>query len=102
VHIRSIDRPAISTLHTMSKMLCLGMPLKDVVRAATEAPAKAIRRPDLGNLEVGAPGDAVLIEVQDGNFDYLDTVGMTLAGKKRLSLRGTVLGGRWWHDGETA
>lgn len=100
VHIRSIDGPAISTLHTMSKMLCLGMPLNDVVRAATEAPAKAVRRPDLGNLKVGAPGDAVLIELQSGNFDYLDTVGMTLAGKQRLGLRGTVLGGKWWHDGE--
>ncbi len=102
VHIRSIDGPAISTLHTMSKMLCLGMPLKDVVRAATETPAKAVRRPDLGNLKVGAPGDAVLIELQSGSFDYLDTVGMTLAGKQRLGLRGTVLGGRWWHDGEAA
>lgn len=102
VHIRSVDGPAISTLHTMSKMLCLGMPLKDVVRAATEAPAKAVRRSDLGNLKVGAPGDAVLIELQEGSFDYLDTVGMTLAGKKRLGLRGTVLGGRWWHDGEKA
>ncbi len=102
VHIRSIDGPAISTLHTMSKMLCLGMPLNDVVRAATEAPARAVRRPDLGNLKVGAPGDAVLIELQSGNFDYLDTVGMTLAGKQRLGLRGTVLGGKWWHDGEKA
>jgi len=102
VHIRSIDGPAISTLHTMSKMLCLGMPLKDVVRAATETPARAVRRPDLGNLKVGAPGDAVLIELQSGSFDYLDTVGMTLAGKQRLGLRGTVLGGRWWHDGEAA
>jgi dihydroorotase len=101
VHIRSIDSPAISTLHTMSKMLCLGMPMVDVVRAATDAPARAVRRPDLGNLKVGSPGDAVLIETLDGSFDYLDTVGMTLAGKKRLALRGTVLGGKWWHDGET-
>ncbi|MBM3548814.1 MAG: amidohydrolase/deacetylase family metallohydrolase [Alphaproteobacteria bacterium] len=100
VHIRSIDGPAYSALHTMSKMLCLGMPLPDVIRAVTEAPAKAVRRPELGNLKPGAPGDAVLLEIQNGRFDYLDTVGMTLAGKQRLALRGTVLGGRWWNDGE--
>ena len=86
----------------MSKMLCLGMPMLDVVKAATEAPALAVRRPELGNLKVGAPGDAVLLETQEGSFDYLDTVGVTLKGKKRLALRGTVLGGKWWHDGEAA
>ncbi len=100
VHIRSINGPAYSALHTMSKMLCLGMPMLDVVKAATEAPALAVRRPGLGNLKPGAPGDAVLIETQEGTFDYLDTVGVTLTGKKRLALRGTVLGGNWWHDGE--
>jgi N-acetylglucosamine-6-phosphate deacetylase len=38
-----------------------GIPLPDAVRAATEVPARAIGRPDLGTLDVGAPADAVLL-----------------------------------------
>ena len=40
VHALCIDGPAFDLLTTMSKFLCLGMPLGDVVRAATEAPAQ--------------------------------------------------------------
>ena len=45
-----IDGPAFDLLTTMSKFFCLGMKLEDVVRAATEAPAMALRRSDLGSL----------------------------------------------------
>ena len=48
VHALCIDGPAFDLLTTMSKFLCLGMKLDDVVRAATAAPAKALRRSDLG------------------------------------------------------
>ena len=39
-----------------------GVPLADAVRAAGEIPARAIGRPDLGRLDVGSPGDAVLLD----------------------------------------
>lgn len=38
-----------------------GVPLAEAVRAATETPARALGRPDLGTLEVGSPADAVLL-----------------------------------------
>lgn len=38
-----------------------GIPLAEAVRAATEIPARALGRPDLGTLDVGAPADAVLL-----------------------------------------
>ena len=38
-----------------------GIPLEEAVRAATETPARAVGRPDLGTLDVGAPADAVLL-----------------------------------------
>ena len=100
VHIRSINGPAFDNLVTMSKMLCLGMKLKDIVRAVSEAPARAIRRPRLGALKVGSPGDATLLKAVKGKFEYIDVTGATLQGGWRLAQRGVVLGGRWWHDGE--
>ena len=81
---------------TMSKFLCLGMPLDDVVRAATEAPASALRRSDLGAFRQGAAGDASVLALESGDFDYVDVTGEHLAGHLRLSARGVVLNGQWW------
>ena len=81
---------------TLSKFLCLGMDLNAIIRSATETPARAIRRHDLGTLKVGAAGDASLIRIDDGDFDYVDVTGEHLAGKKRISAHGMVIRGEWW------
>ena len=99
-HILSIDGPAFDLLVTMSKFLCLGMPLVDVVRAATSAPAAALRRPDLGTLEPGVATDASVLDLCDGDFDYEDADGVVLGGKQRLFPSGMVIGGRWWEGSE--
>ena len=97
VHALCIDGPAFDLLTTMSKFLCLGVPLGDVVRAATVAPAAALRRPELGSFMPGSVGDASILDLEDGSFDYVDSTGERLAGKQRLAGRGLVIGGRWWH-----
>jgi N-acetylglucosamine-6-phosphate deacetylase len=38
-----------------------GVALEEAVQAATATPARAIGRPDLGTLDIGAPADAVLL-----------------------------------------
>src|SRR5712692_2430683 len=50
VHTLSIDGPAFDLLHTLSKFLVLGVPLPQVIKAATSAPAAAVNRPELGSL----------------------------------------------------
>ena len=92
----SIDGPAFDLLVTMSKFLCLGMPLAGVIGAATEAPARAIRRDDLGHLRVGAAGDASVLDLRQGAFEYEDCDGETVTGNQRLFPAGLVLGGKWW------
>src|SRR3546814_19392657 len=79
----------------MSKFICLGMNLGDVVHCATAAPAKAIGRPELGVLSPGGPGDATVIEVEDGDFVYRDAIGERLDGRHRLACRGLVVAGEW-------
>jgi len=95
VHILSIDGPAFNLLVTMSKLLCLGMSLGDVIRCATEGPARGIRRPDLGTLKVGSAGDASVLDLVDGEFDYVDVVEETVKGKQRLFPVGMVVAGNW-------
>jgi len=94
-HSLSVDGPAFDQLVTMSKLLCLGMSLDDVVRASTETPARAIRRPELGTLEVGSVGDASVLDLVGGEFDYVDVVGETVKGDQRLFPAGMVIAGAW-------
>jgi dihydroorotase len=97
VHALCIDGPAFDLLTTMSKFLCLGMNLNDVVRASTSAPAKALRRNDLGSLRRGAVGDASILQLKNGEFDYVDVVGKHMTGDRRLEARGIVLNGQPWN-----
>ena len=63
VHALCIDGPAFDQVTTMSKFLCMGMPLPDVVAASTVNAAMALRRPELGSLKPGSAGDATLISI---------------------------------------
>ncbi len=94
-HELSIDGPAYDLLVTLSKMLCLGMTLEAVIKAATAAPAAALRRPELGTLVAGGIGDASVLSIENGRFDYVDVVGETFVGDQRLFPAGMVVGGRW-------
>ncbi len=97
VHSLSIKGPAFDLLHTMSKFLCLGLDLADVIRRATVEPAAAVKRPDLGTLAPGAAGDATLLAIESGRFTYADVMGEVFQGEQRLACRGVVVGGRWFH-----
>jgi dihydroorotase len=81
----------------MSKFLCLGMPLVDVIGAATVNAAFALQRPELGSFKPGSAGDATILSIKDGRFDYVDVVGEHLAGDRRICSEGVVIAGRWWH-----
>ena len=98
VHVVSINGPAFDNLVTMSKFLCLGMSLDQVICASTATPAKAIGRTDLGTLEVGAQGDAVVLNIEDGEFEYHDVTGDTFTGKQRLVAEKVILQGEIWHE----
>ena len=101
VHILCINGPAFDQVTTMSKFLCMGMPFSDVVAASTVNAAMALRRPELGSLKPGCVGDATLLSIQDGKFDYVDVVGEHLIGDRKIASEGVVIGGRWWHPQES-
>jgi dihydroorotase len=97
VHALCINGPAFDQVTTMSKFLCLGMPLADVIAASTVNAAFALRRPELGSLKPGSVGDATILSLKDGRFDYVDVVGEELTGDRRIVADGVVIAGRWWH-----
>jgi dihydroorotase len=96
VHSLSINGPAFDQLVTMSKFLALGVELGVVIRASTAAPAAALRRGDLGQLTVGAAGDATLLELVEGQFEFRDVLGEVRRGRQQFRLRGMVVAGSPW------
>jgi dihydroorotase len=97
VHTLCMNGPAFDQVTTMSKFLCLGMPLAEVIGRSTVNAAMALKRPELGSLRPGSAGDATVLSVEEGRFDYVDVVGEVLEGRQRIVSEGVVLHGRWWH-----
>ncbi len=97
VHSLCIDGPAFDQVTTMSKFLCMGMSLSDVIKASTANAALALQRMEYGSLKPGSLGDATILTVKEGRFDYVDVVGEHLIGEQRIVSEGVVLKGKWWH-----
>ena len=56
----------------MTKLLAIGMPLKDVVERSTIAPARQLGHPELGSLSVGADADIAVLGLSKGRFGLTD------------------------------
>lgn len=97
VHALCIDGPAFDQVTTMSKFLCMGMPLNDVIAASTLNAGMMLKRPEYGSLKVGSLGDATVLSVREGKFDYVDVVGEHLIGDRRIVAEGVALKGAWLH-----
>jgi dihydroorotase len=98
VHVLNVNGPVFDLLSTLSKFHCLGLDMPTLLRTVTSEPAGVLRRPDLGTLQVGAAGDATIIAVEEGQFDYYDCFGEVLEGRHRLACQGVVRGGSWVAD----
>jgi dihydroorotase len=94
LHTESMNAGMMDMPATMSKLLVMGMPVREVVRASTWTPAQMIRREDLGHLSVGAIADVAAFNVMKGTFGYLDAYGARIEGQERIFCELTVSGGR--------
>jgi dihydroorotase len=81
--------------NVMSKLFMYGMPLKDVIAAATVNAARCFPAfDDRGTLNIGAPADVAIMELREGSFEFLDNYKGTRTGKQRLFPVETVLNGK--------
>ena len=97
VHALCINGPVYDQVTTLSKFLCLGLDLPTVIRLSTANAGLALGRPELGTLRPGAPGEASILRLEQGQFDYQDVMGEVMTGDQRLFADGVVLNGAWWH-----
>jgi len=79
----------------MSKLLGYGMSISDAIACATLNPSRTFPVfNDRGTLNVGAPADVALLELRQGNFEFLDNYKGTITGRQRFFPSGTVLAGK--------
>jgi dihydroorotase len=95
IHVFSGNTPGMPYLTwVMSKFLNMGFTLEQVVTMATANPARVINRiPKLGTLQVGAPGDASILEVVNGPVKFVDTRKNEREGKVHLKPVQVVMAG---------
>jgi dihydroorotase len=79
----------------MSKLFGYGMTVGEAIERATLNPSRIFPLfNDRGTLNAGAPADVALLELREGNFEFLDNYKGTITGRQRLFPAGTVLGGK--------
>ncbi len=81
--------------NVMSKFLMLGMPLRDVIACVTLNASRTVRELNpYGSLRKGAVADVVVLELSQGNFEFVDNYKGKRAGQQRLFTRAVVYGGK--------
>ena len=89
------DGPVYDLVTVMTKMLYLGMPLTDVIKAVTATPAKAINRDTLiGSLGVGRVADVTVLREDQVNVALEDSHGQLRTVTRKLEPVAV------WKDGE--
>ena len=79
----------------MSKFLNFGMSLNAVVAASTQNPSRVFPfLRDKGTLNIGAPADVAILDLREGEFEFIDNYENVRPGNQRLFPFETVLAGR--------
>ena len=94
LHTGSMNGAMMDLVTTMSKLLVLGEPLKEVIRESTVNPANEIKHPELGHLAIGAAADIAVLNLMTGKFGYTDAANGRIEGTQRLFCEMTLKEGR--------
>ncbi len=93
--VRGDGSPQLTLLTVMTKLLHLGMPLYEVIRATTATPADLIGLAgEVGTLRPGAVADIAVLEVESGSFELFDIYGETRTTNQRLRASHAIRAGR--------
>lgn len=94
LHYWSMNAGMKDMTNLLSKFLCLGMSLEDIIDRATWRPAQVIQRTELGHLTAGVEADIAVLKVIEGNFGYIDARGRKMDGNQKIIAELTIKGGR--------
>jgi dihydroorotase len=99
IHAGSILTTQSDMPNCMSKMMTLGMELKEIIHRSTVTPARAINRfPEIGTLGESKEADLAVLEIEDGVFAYHDAWEKKRLGTRRIVNVLTVRAGEIVYD----
>jgi dihydroorotase len=97
LHRYNVNGPVFDLVTTVSKFIHLGMALDEALERVTAVPAGVIGLSGkVGTLAVGAFGDAVVLDPQEGAFEFQDARRVARTGTFRLAPVVVVKAGRVW------
>jgi dihydroorotase len=98
LHITSMNAAMKDELNVASKIMAMGVPLKEVVAEMTSHPAHEIKHDELGNLSEGAIADVAVLRLEKGKFGFTDMVNTRLDGTEKLICELTIKDGKIVYD----
>ena len=98
LHIGSMNGATKDALNVASKMMAIGLSVKEVVTEMTSHPAHEIKREDLGNLSEGSIADVSVLRVEKGKFGFTDMVNTRIDGSEKLVCELTIKDGKIVYD----
>lgn len=91
---------SLSLPDVMSKFLALGLSVYDVIQKVTSAPATVLgRETEIGTLRPGTAADIFQFELENGEFNFIDTHLKVRKGSQRIKPRNTVKEGTVYPTG---
>ncbi|WP_216641206.1 amidohydrolase/deacetylase family metallohydrolase [Oceaniglobus roseus] len=95
LHRNSMESPVRDMATTMSKLLAVGLPFDDVIRASTHAPRSVIGLGAREGLTPGTRADFTVFDLAESDLEVLDSQGNAMVMDRVFEPRGTVLGDDW-------
>jgi dihydroorotase len=87
-------RVVYSLIECMGRFMAAGYSVEDMIRMSTVNAAKALRMEDqIGALAVGREADITILDVHNGRWKFVDTLGKEFTGDKALTPVLTVRAG---------
>ncbi len=81
--------------NVLSKFLLLGVPLDQVIAMATVNAARVVAVfKGLGTLGVGATADVAVLELRQGEFEFVDNENTKRTGRQKLFPTAVIIGGK--------
>lgn len=105
MHGENINSTVMSMPQLLSKLLaCCDMPLIELFRRVTSAPAKKLGLPGAGCLRVGEEADLAIWSIREGKFGFRDAAGGKILGTRKLECEMTFRCGEavWDSDSRLA
>ncbi|MEK5071195.1 amidohydrolase/deacetylase family metallohydrolase [Sporosarcina sp. FSL K6-1508] len=78
IYIKNYENPVCSLMHTMTKLLELGVPLIEVVKSVTLGAANALGTRDIGTLALGTTADITIFKKMEQRTILIDSEGAEL------------------------